>query len=187
MTKKDGRTRTFMFTLYKEEPRFEEYFNKMSLGRYAGIIHDQDVDSTGQIIKPHYHIVVYFKDKKSLEQVSDLYDIPVNRIEKYKSLETALLYLVHRNQFDKFQYNVNLVFGSLKSKLVKSLEDIEDIGENEKIVYLIDYINSFDTYVSFSDVMQWACRNNCFAELRRAQTLFVNLIREHNLCLTNNL
>lgn len=180
MSKKDARTRCFMFTLYEEEPGFEEYYNKISLGRYAGIIHDQDVDDAGQPLKPHYHFVVYFKDKKSLEQVSEYYDIAVNRIEKYNSLETALLYLIHRNQPSKFQYNENNVFGNLKSKLISFVEDIEDIGENEKVSYIIDYIDSINDFVSFSDVMKWACINNCFAELRRAQTLFVNLIREHN-------
>ncbi len=181
MSKKDNRTRAFMFTIYPDDKGFLEQLDRcQNITDYAYIYHDQDLDSAGQKLKKHCHFVLYYPTKKSIEQVSEDTSLPINMIESYNSLNTALLYLVHNNQPDKHKYDPKEVYGTLKSKLIKIYNQVNDIDENEKGLKILNYINDSQEYITFSQLVEWCCLNGYFDVLRRGQSLFINLVKEHN-------
>ena len=80
---------------------------------YAFIVHKNDKDKdTGEIIPIHYHIVLNAIDKNKrlsthLNDIAKFFDFDnLNGVEidKYRSLESALQYLLHKNDKDKTQH-----------------------------------------------------------------------------------
>jgi len=62
------RDRKFVAVLYPEDPTHAEAIEKLKQGGYnfAAILHDKDVyedgDHQGELKKPHWHIVLRFKN-----------------------------------------------------------------------------------------------------------------------------
>lgn len=83
---------------------------------YAFICHGKDIDPvTGLIIPVHYHIVMNAKDSKKrlsthLNDLSGFFGFNDNNgieIDKYRTYENALQYLLHKNNPEKTQHKAN--------------------------------------------------------------------------------
>lgn len=94
--------------------------HKKAIKNYVYIIHDCDTktvvseDGTETIepVKPHIHLGIRFKDNQPqhLEDVAKWFDVSESCLEFIKgSWNDYLLYLVHANAPDKFQYSPNSV------------------------------------------------------------------------------
>lgn len=85
------------------------YNRLMSLSnvkKCAVIIHDKDTREDWEKKKPHFHAVITFSDATSSQTVSNKLLVEEQYIEKIKTTSTsAFLYLIHKNDPDKFQYN----------------------------------------------------------------------------------
>lgn len=71
-------------------------------------LHDQDVDhGTGELKKPHWHVLLYFEGKKSYEQVVQILEplhCPIPK--RCHSMTGAVRYFAHLDNPDKHQYPV---------------------------------------------------------------------------------
>lgn len=73
---------------------------------YAWIIHDKDINpETGEIIEPHVHVYLEFKNPRSYASVADQLDVAENMVCKVIDKNGILQYLIHKNQPEKYQYN----------------------------------------------------------------------------------
>lgn len=182
MSNNNERSLVWCLVLYPfEDPTHKqaiEYIqNNLS---YALIEHNQDIDENGQLKKSHVHIVLKFVNYKWRMSLSKELGIKPNYIEKCRNLEKALKYLIHFDNEEKFQYDINLVHGDLKSKLQNYIRN-KNLSESEKVLQLIDFINEYDKKLSLSDFIRICCQLNMYDVYRRSQFSFNKIIEEHNL------
>ena len=133
---------------------------------YAIIKHDKDINDNLELIKEHCHIVIAFPNYRYLSSVQKELDIPVNYIEMSSSLESALKYLIHFNNKEKYQYDVSQVSGTLKKKLVEFLERDTHAGESVEVACILDFINN-SGIIEFNEILSWVCENNFYSSFRR--------------------
>lgn len=89
---------------------------------FAFILHDKDVLENGEIKTPHIHLVFIYKtNRKRLNTIlTDLAQyIGVNTlaisIDKMSDLVGSLQYLIHKNNSDKHQYDINDITTNISS------------------------------------------------------------------------
>lgn len=99
--------------------------------------------------------------------------------EQARNLERSMQYLIHYNEPDKYQYSVDDVFGSLKTRLKESILKDEK-SEGERVVELIDYIENYPEKISIKNFASYCARNGYWSEFRRSASIFIRIIEEHN-------
>lgn len=73
---------------------------------YCCIIHDKDVLSDWLPKRKHFHAVLTFSNATTIGAVAKGLSVPSQCVEKIKNTtKTARLYLIHKNDIDKFQYD----------------------------------------------------------------------------------
>lgn len=104
----DKKFRSFAGTLY---PDSESYDCELLLSTirskfidWAYILHDKDVDENGELKKSHIHWVGR-ATPRCLSVVSNFLGLPENDIEVVKNFDNMVMYLIHLNDIDKFQYS----------------------------------------------------------------------------------
>lgn len=152
---------------------------------YALITHDNDLDSHGELKKTHCHVVIKFKYQRWRNSIALELGITPNYLEKCRNLENSLKYLIHYNDQDKYQYDVNDVEGTLKNKLLELLE-FSDMTESEKFLELVEFIHKYPTSLSLHDFLEYVCSSSLFSVYRRSAMTFNQLIKEHNIELINS-
>lgn len=147
--------------------------------KYAFIKHDKDLLDTGELKKEHYHVIISFTNYRWRNAIAEELNITPNYLEKIRNLENSLKYLIHFNNSDKYQYNIEDVQGTLKSKLISYI-NTTDKSESEKVLELLDFIESTKGYIKLSSFIHYVCDNNLYDIYRRSATTFVKLLEEHN-------
>ena len=112
--------KTCMVTQYFEYYDVEEIAviesrcrNLTNIKSYAIAIHDRDLLDSWEPKKRHFHIVLTFKDTTTIGAVANGLHVECQYVEKIKTTtKSAMLYLVHRNDPDKFQYKPEDVVAS---------------------------------------------------------------------------
>lgn len=80
---------------------------------YCIIIHDKDVLDNWLPKRKHFHAVLTFSNATTIGAVSKGLHVPDQYVEKIKSTtKSARLYLVHRNDIEKYQYDPSEVVAS---------------------------------------------------------------------------
>lgn len=80
--------------------------NLTNIKSYAIIIHDKDLLDSWEPKKKHFHIVLTFKNATTIWAVAKWLWVECQYIEKIRTTtKSAMLYLVHRNNPEKFQYD----------------------------------------------------------------------------------
>lgn len=141
----------------------------------AWIFHDSDEGS-----KPHYHLILEAPNQVWNTSISKRFGIPINLIERIGSYEGALLYLIHYNNPDKFQYTIDSVHGSLKDDFLKVLNRENEPSESEKVLKMIDWIYEQEGKIMISSFVQWTASNSLYDVFRRSAVIFIKCIDEHN-------
>ena len=177
------RDRKFVAVLYPEDPTHAEAIEKLKQGGYnfAAILHDKDVyedgDHQGELKKPHWHIVLRFKNAVWNTAISKELGITSNYLKVCKDVDSALLYLVHYGRDDKFQYEYEAVFGPLGLKLATLLADTD---EGTRVLSIVDIVESSPGPIGTSELLKKAVAAGLYADLRRMGHLATCLVREHN-------
>lgn len=74
-------------------------------------LHDRDIcDETGELKKPHYHLLLRYTSLKSQRQIKeDLEPLGAVGAERVRDLGAYARYLIHADDPDKAQYNIENV------------------------------------------------------------------------------
>lgn len=181
--------RKYVAVLYPEDPTHVAAMEKLQSGGYdyAAILHDSDVyekdgedHKAGDLKKPHWHVVIRFSPNAlwNTAVAKDL-GIEVNYLEKCRNMNKALLYLVHRDHLDKFQYDLDKVFGSqsMISILSKLLTE-ED--EGLRVLSIVKMVEDEPGVISPTEFLKKACRDGYYGEFRRMGNWASIIIAEHN-------
>lgn len=171
--------RYFSFVLYKEDEnqmKSMEYITNNY--KYARIEHDKDLENDGKTIKKqHYHIVIYVgKNPRNRKAIAKETNVKENYIEGCNK-ENMLLYLIHYNNQDKTQYDIEDVDGELQKDLIKLIESKTE-SQKDKLKDLIDkiYENNWNIY----KVTDYCITNNYYELLKQNQYLITKIIQERN-------
>lgn len=93
------------------------------------IFHDKDTDENGIEKKKHLHLVCYDNSPNYLSKALKNFEgatIP-NLIEGCRNGRACIRYLVHKDDPDKFQYDISDVITNAPQQLSSSLVDSDDI------------------------------------------------------------
>lgn len=110
--------------------------------------------------KPHYHVILSFENATKKETLAKKLGIPSNYIDPIKNFRTICRYLIHKDDEDKFQYDLSQVRVStcFDRKFKMQFNDIE----SEDMI--IDNIYNFITKLS----------NEKYIEAQRLLIQYVN-------------
>lgn len=109
---KDDRVRNYATVVYPESAvdNWKEILSQHHVPVFISPLHDKDINPTGEPKKPHYHVMMMFEGKKSIEQMKEIFDeIHGVGVEKVKSLRGYARYLCHLDNPEKAQYDTDKV------------------------------------------------------------------------------
>ena len=124
--------------------------------KYYYILHDRDVnDKTGEIKKPHYHLLVKLDNAISIEKIiksllneRGTQEAIENDFSIVKSFKGMLRYLIHKDNLEKEQYNLNEIITNDRNisyyfndnTIVENFQLITQIIKDSKIKSMRDLI-----------------------------------------------
>jgi len=187
--------RNFLLLLY---PDNEQHINALNTvirlySDYAFILHNKDEFLENQDIecveidelldshilkKEHYHVVIKFQNARYRSSVAKELEIE-ERFVRTANLDASLLYLIHFDDEDKFQYSVDDVQGTLKLRLQKLIAN-RGKDEDTKVLDLLDHIDATTTTISISYFSRYCASNGMWDVYRRGASIFNACIFEHN-------
>lgn len=111
-TTKDGRSRAYAFMMYDESMSndWKEIITNTHVPT-AVSYHNKDTNPDGELKKPHYHVLMTFDSKKSVQQIVDMLTDLCNDVGGVPSPETVgsvrgyARYLLHMDNPEKYQYD----------------------------------------------------------------------------------
>lgn len=178
------RSRNFVAVLYPEDPTHASALDKLKSNGYsfAAILHDKDVyedgEHQGELKKPHWHVVLKFKNAVWNTSIAKELGVGSNYLETCKSLDDALLYLVHFGYENrKHEYNLEEVFGPLQTRLAYLLADDD---ESTRALNIYEMISSKEGKVTYTQIFVEACKAGLYADFRRMGSGVTALINDHN-------
>ena len=158
---KDNRGRNFATIVYPESApeNWQSILSEQFIPAFISPLHDKDVNPTGEPKKPHYHVILMYEGKKTLEQVAEVIEkIGGVGIQYIASLRAYSRYLCHLDNAEKAQYDIEQVraFGGADyNGIIGTASDkYKAIGE------MIDFCSDNDI-VSFSVLLEY-CREHRF-------------------------
>lgn len=105
---RDTRVRTYATVVYPDSAPedWKEVLSRHCIPAFISPLHDKDINPTGEPKKAHYHVMLMFDGKKSIEQAKEVFDT-INGVgcEKVKSSRGYARYLCHLDNPEKVQYN----------------------------------------------------------------------------------
>lgn len=173
------RDRKFCAVLYPEDDTHVACIEKLKTCGYnfAAILHDQDVNENGELKKPHWHIVLRFKNAVWNTSIAKELGITPNYLEACRDLDAALCYLVHYGNDLKAQYDYENVFGPLQTRLAYLLSDSD---ESTRALTIYDLIRNSPGVVTYTEIFEKACKAGLYGDFRRMGTGVMYLINDHN-------
>ncbi len=108
--KKDLRTRNYATVIYEESApdKWQEILAEQLVPAFISPYHDKDINPTGEPKKPHWHVMIMFDNKKSIEQAKNIFDL-IGGVgcEIVQSLRGYARYLCHLDNPEKVQYDID--------------------------------------------------------------------------------
>lgn len=105
---RDTRTRNFATVVYPESAPegWQDTLAGYCIPAFISPLHDKDTNPTGEPKKPHYHVMLMFDGKKSLEQVAEVFkSIGGVGCEVVQHIRGYARYLCHLDNPEKAQYD----------------------------------------------------------------------------------
>lgn len=176
------RDRKFCLLLYPDCAEHVQALEKIKASYdYACILHDKDVlEDTGEVKKAHWHVVL-ISGKNAIwsSALSKELGLDGNYIQQCRNIDRALEYLIHFNEEEKHQYSIEEVTGTLNSRL-NQLINCTNKTESDKVSELIEFIESYQGYLTISVFSKHCASVGMWDVFRRAGTIFIKIIEEHN-------
>lgn len=174
----DKQARNFLGVLY---PDSESYDCQKVLSRiedtfvdFAYIVHDMDVNENGEIKKAHIHWCGKKSSPAPLSTISNALGVEANNIEFCKNWKYSLRYLIHADNPDKFQYDLEKVTANFAYRAVVE-NRISDMMAKKILNYILE--KRPPTMIA---LMDWCIENGCWSEFRRCSSTWATCIREVN-------
>lgn len=106
---KSSRTRNWTIVLYPESAPadWRELMDELQIEWVESPLHEFDTNATGELKKPHWHILLLFGGVKSYEQVVEIVEpFKCPAPQRCHSAKGCVRYMAHLDNPEKFQYSV---------------------------------------------------------------------------------
>lgn len=158
----DKKFRSFAGTLYPDSESYDcEHLLSVIRSKFidwAYILHDKDTDENGVLKKSHIHWVGR-ATPRCLSVVSNFLGLPENDIEVVKNFDNMVMYLIHLNDIDKFQYSPDDV--------ETNLPNIGQLLRRQSEGQIVKDLASAKMQKSWYDLVQYAVDTDSYDILRR--------------------
>lgn len=155
--KTDTRARNFATIVYPDSApeTWQEILSQQFIPAFISPLHDKDTNPTGEPKKPHYHVILMFEGKKSVEQVNEIFNL-IGGVgcEKVNSIRGYARYLCHLDNPEKAQYEQSEVRSMGGADYVGTIGLV--IDKYKAISEMIDYCKE-NNIISYSDLLEY-CR-----------------------------
>jgi len=149
---------------YMTEEQILQGLNRLCITRYAYILHDKDVydkedekknpdHKAGTTKAPHWHVMIKLSSARAMEHIAKWFGVKTQYVKKSTSgrFDSMALYLIHYNDFSKYQYDPKEVKASFNY-----LEFVDKTNEKaftiEEVIEMIDHEvirkHNFTNYIS---------------------------------------
>lgn len=145
------------------------------------LYHDKDLDDNGALKKPHYHIILRFRENRWRSALANELGIAENYLQKTGRFSASAQYLLHAGCEDKHLYDRSELIGPL-ADTVCNLLDRKD--ENARVVAMLDLLETCG-YLSPSQASRLFAVNGYFFDFRRMGNLGLRILDEHNVRCSN--
>lgn len=156
----EKRYRHFMLLLYPEWGSYNEILQdiKGSFKNYAYIKHMPEEDEK----KEHVHLILSLDNPRSEESLAKRLEIDKRFVRHIKSLRGSCRYLVHMDNEEKYQYDLDqvIVSKSFKSTYFKSFDDL--LSDEEILDNIYAFINDYKELNPIElevDLSKFVCAN----------------------------
>lgn len=155
--KKEIRSRNWSFIIYPESApqNWIEELKKELIPFAVSPLHNEDInEGTGELKKPHYHILICYTSLKSFEQVkriSDKLNAPIPQV--VNSAKGLIRYFVHKDNPEKVQYKITDIYCYGDIDIVSPFKTSS--SRYEAIKEMIQYIKDHNIK-EFQDLMDYA-------------------------------
>lgn len=174
------RSRVHMLLLYPDNDKHMQALELIKKGYdYASILHDSDYNEDGELKKAHYHVIIRTHNATWNSAICKELGLELNLTEQVRNLDNSLMYLLHFNEPNKYQYDYSLVDGSLKNRLASAINN-HNKSEGEKVSELISEIMCSSEKITITSFAQFCAKHGYWSEFRRSATIFLKIIEEHN-------
>lgn len=151
--------RTWAFVIYPESiPKdYEEIILNTGLPMAVSPLHDKDIDPTGESKKPHYHVIIYYENATTYNNVKQNVTDKLNGTIpiKLESMRGMYRYHLHLDNPDKYQYDdrdrkfyngfdIDMASKLTKTEVNKIIRQINDLVRTTKIYEYSDLIDTLD-------------------------------------------
>lgn len=169
MATKDGRGRDFRFLVYPEsmDKDWKLHLESYCVPMWMSPLHQPDEDEEGHQSKPHYHVIMSFKGKKSPDSVKEIAMgifgqgccfPPAHKFQVH-SMEGAVRYLVHADDPDKEQFEgglsaIQLFYGADAEIYFLRNNDISKVVREVQEFARTNHISSFAAILDYAAVMR---------------------------------
>lgn len=177
---KDERTRNWTLIVYEDSaPKdWRDVISSLHVPAFVSPYHDRDVRADGSPKKPHWHVVLCFKGKKSIAQIQAISDrlsgVHVGWEEcAVGDLDGMVRYLIHFDDADKFQYKLEDIETFSGADVLSHFEQASDVDAS--VGEMMDWLDAQGTS-SFAALARYARREkpDWFRVLTSKRTVFIS-------------
>lgn len=176
---RDDRTRNWTCVIYPTEgnppapSNWRDIIDAYHIAWAESPLHEYDVDPTGEVKRPHIHILLCYEGKKSYEQVKELTDqLNAPRPEKCASAKGLVRYFAHLDNPDKHQYSTADIIGHggldvaeylkpTSSSRYQLIRDMMDYVVEQDITEMEDLL-TYAAHERFDDWFPLLCDNSAY-------------------------
>lgn len=180
----DKTFRLFSLVAYDESDTmlYSNIFKQVNLinCEYFVIKHDKEPDT-----KTHYHIVLYFRKPTSILNISKKLDVSTNYIRtqddfgKRYTLKNTIGYLIHYNNKDKHNYNVDEIITNNKD-LVNKYYDLLTGGasESNNLKEIMLFLDN-NPFADCKDLLYFCIENDLLKTFKKYSYYLNQIIKEN--------
>lgn len=148
--------RSWAFVMYPDSmpDNWEEIISSTGLPMAISPLHDKDINPTGEVKKPHYHVICYYENSTTYNNVKtnvcDLLNATIP--QKLESIRGMFRYHIHLDNPEKYQYDdrdrklyngfdIDLANKLTRSETLKMLLQVYTFCNDNNIYEYSDLVN----------------------------------------------
>lgn len=154
--RKGKRARSWTAVVYPESAsdNWLEILSDTLVEALVSPLHDKDVEPTGELKKPHFHVVISFTNPATYEKAKSVFEsigavVPPESQCKVKDYRQMARYLCHLDQPNKHRYSTEdvVAFGGVDYKaLVMTGADEDELLDEIEDYIVLNRIVSFTSF-----------------------------------------
>lgn len=156
--------RCWAFIMYPDSmpENWPEIIRQTGLPMALSPLHDKDVNPTGEEKKAHYHVICYYENPTTANNVYENVCKPLNATipQKLESMRGMYRYHIHLDNPEKFQYDDRdrEFFNGFDVSLVSSLTATEEFKLLRELVSFIEDNNVLE----YCDLLHFLCESELY-------------------------